>query len=380
MCLLIENGKDKSEILFRNFADMWMAWLAQSDGTAVVEALDTSQDARLRLILAALILLFGIALTLIILALSRSRKSFVFSQSRTKKVQSVHEKPVFQKSDSDNQKDTPSALPSPTKILTQSPSPSSPAKSVHPKQHLSPPRTHGQTSTNQAQGSSRMGAKNENTPKVPDSHQTIPSASKPDKAEAGTVVPTPDRLKYNRPFDPEEHKKELARIDPEKKRQEILQRLAEIQKDKKNSEARASVKLPSVTAAPRPVSSRQPMQTPAPSSQNPIPKPAGQGSQPPFRQEFPPTDSSLPPKTQLPAPTVNLETAAQTAEAASPFSSAETQEKLDQPQTPPRLDYPQMPTSETEDFSTLSSIQKKLTNPPPRLAFREWLKKIEREG
>jgi hypothetical protein len=359
---------------------MWKAWLAQSDNSVVVEALDASQDARLRLILAALILLFGIAITLIILALSRNRKSFVASRPTSPKDLSVVEKTSSPILATDNQKKASTSSAHSRETLKQGPGTSSQAEPKPLEQKILSSQKSGQEKPKQVQASARAGMQNEKISRISASSQTARPGSKPTKTEESAFSTPSSESKDIRPFDPEEYKKELARMDPEKKRQEILQRLAEIQKDKKNAEARANIRLPSVTAAPRSMPTMRPEPTIPVSSQAKT-QPASHDSQPSLHEKSPNTDNTSTPEINPQAPAINIAESAQTAEVEIPIHREGKKVQTDKLHTPQGPENPQKSATEpgTEDFSVLSSIQKKLTNPPPRMAFRDWLRKIERE-
>lgn len=368
----------QQDVLLRNFAKMWKAWLAQTDNSVVVEAMDASQDARLRLILAALILLFGIAVTLIMLALSRSRTSKVAQQvQNTKAVPQKSQLTAPPEPPSKTEEKTHQAS-APRVTARESKSASAvPAKSTE-KSSLSVPKPERSATVSSSNTSATLSTK-EPRPIAPPSGQPGRPESVPARPASSSALPLAEP-RTSRSFNPEEYKKELAQMNPEKKRQEILQRLAEIQSDKKNAESRAAVRLPSVTAAPRPLPSPKPEPAPMAVSKSSETQPPQQTSPPasfqPVQTPEVARPSEIRPITPEPpardVPPINTE--ALVADSKKPVSLPEESGSFQASEK--RLQN----LRETEDFSTLSSIQRKLTNPPPRLAFRDWLRKIEREG
>lgn len=355
---------------------MWKAWLAQTDGSVVVEAMDASQDARLRLIVASLILLFGIAFTLVIVALSRGRKKNV-SGAREPAVgsQSSQQKPAA--APNTGSKAIPAAASS--RPVT-APQPRPAANSEAPESLASdesasaaqvppPPAKAAARATNPMTATTRPPLTSEKVNPA-NAHAPLPSSPAP---------ATPPKSPLST-FDPQEYKKTLARMDPEKKRQEILQRLAEIQKDTKNAEARAAVRLPSVTAAQ---SSSKPVRLPADTPVNTPPfsttdsasaqsfaKPEAPLSKkeslwPVAAAKISEEDTFIAPKESEANPLAAVSSSSEMATHAPPATHAEhSREKHSKGE---------------EDFSRLSSIQNKFARQSQRKALSEWLREIEGE-
>ncbi|MCS6979070.1 MAG: hypothetical protein NZM15_03080 [Flavobacteriales bacterium] len=365
---------------------MWLCWLGEAGEPLVMETLDESQDVRLRLIVAALILLFCIAVTLVILLVVRGKKPAAPLQkagagrpqaSPSEKLPSMPPPPGLE--ERPGSLAVKPAAAAPFQGAATPPGPSSPPRS---------PETSPQAATTPMP---RPGAPVSGSAAPP--RRTSPPAAP--KAPEKTARPTA------RTFDPEAYKKELAAMDPEKKRQEILKRLEEIKKENR-AEQRAAIRLPSVTAAPRPLprnvgptqslpklptihlpQERAPVAAPEnftqsetgiqadPSEKTPIPSPTAQaGATPPVPEYMTASD---PPASPASRPVQN------------PGSPAEDFDSVQEPSRPAARDrMPQAPSSDTtsavEDFSRLSSVQGRFVKPPPRMGFRDWLNKLEREG
>lgn len=356
---------------------MWKAWLAQTDGSVVVETMDASQDARLRLIVASLILLFGIAITLVIVALSRGRKKNVSgAREPAEGSQSSQQKPVA--APNTGPKAIPAAAssrpvtaPQP-RLAGNSEAPESLAsdESASAAQVPAPPAKAAARATNPMTATTRSPVTSEKVNPAK-AHAPLPSSPAP---------ATPPKSPLST-FDPQEYKKTLARIDPEKKRQEILQRLAEIQKDTKNAEARAAVRLPSVTAAPRPVNTLQSEPASSAASQYPENRPPVTHTPSPLR-ELQIEEKERPLGTEI-APEISKPDTREATPKRVVTETEATEEPKTLPELPETINKQQSPTqsnSKSEDFSLLSSIQRRLAHPPPRMTFRDWLGKIELEG
>lgn len=326
---------------------MWVS-PGQTNPATVVEAIDPAQDVRLRLIVAVLILLFCIAVVLIVAVVLKNR------HHTAKAAPSIPPSKI------------PSVPPAPSQVISSE-------KQASEKAPTKAPEPLGASRTKPSEPQFPPAISNEHKA----SPSTLPAPYSVKKNELNTHTFGQSSKTFKKPFDLKAYKEELAGMDPEKKRQEILKRLEEIKGDK-NAAGRSQIQLPKIMPAARPG-------VPDPQALNTSPPRTA-----PAKQErpfiAPPEDTEEKVIVQKPS---SIQTPSYDESASSlPEESGVT---ATGPQNLPETSFtaqtgipagvqvvPEKPTEAgEEDFSYLSSIQRRRNRSSPRKSFGEWMEEVE---
>ncbi|MCS6981569.1 MAG: hypothetical protein NZM65_05160 [Flavobacteriales bacterium] len=326
---------------------MWLP-IGQTN-PSILETIDPEQDVRLRLIVAVLILLFCIALVLIVAVVIKNRSQL-------------------------NKADLSKP---PSKTPFQFPPPSPPTTS----EKSIPEKVSSEASASSQARQTKPHALQFPSTSIIERREVAslnPAASdKGQKPMMSSSGPSSAFLKNS--FDLKAYKEELAGMDPEKKRQEILKRLEEINRDKRAAGHDAK-QLPKITPGPP---SRVAAHTPPISpSQQAIPN----------SEEGPlPTRPEKALAKAIPHPSLSKQSVS-TEESAS--SQAERVGEMAQsPRNLPEIsvsektgtpaglqtDYEKQTETKQDDFSYLSSIERRLNRSSFRKSFKEWMEEAERK-